>query len=98
MGGERHALKLNRSTRAVKIDVCYTIRPFKRTPGTNVDCKSLEVWKFSDKIPVKSSETSCTSTLGASAGGQSDAPASGFRLVVPLGPPFGRRHRPTLGS
>jgi len=29
--------KLDQSTRVVKIDVYYTIRPFKRTPGTNVD-------------------------------------------------------------
>ena len=29
--------KLNQSTRVVKIDVYYTIRPFKRTRGTKVD-------------------------------------------------------------
>ena len=29
--------KLNQSTRVVNIDVYYTIRPFKRTPGTKVD-------------------------------------------------------------
>ena len=29
--------KLNQSTRVVKIDVYYTIRPFKRNPGTKVD-------------------------------------------------------------
>jgi len=29
--------KLNQSTRVVQIDVYYTIRPFKRTPGTKVD-------------------------------------------------------------
>ena len=35
--------KLNCSARAVKIDVDYTIRPFKRTPSTKFDRKS---WKF----------------------------------------------------
>ena len=29
--------KLNQSTRVVKIDVYYTIRPFTITPGTKVD-------------------------------------------------------------
>ena len=29
--------KLNQSTRIVKIDFYYTIRPFKRIPGTKVD-------------------------------------------------------------
>ena len=42
--------KLNQSTRVVKIVVDYTIRPFKRTPGTKVDRKSLEVWEFSVKL------------------------------------------------
>ena len=53
-----HISKLNQSTRVVKIGVYYTIRPFKRTPGTKVDWKSLEFWIFSDKIGVKPSETS----------------------------------------
>ena len=29
--------KLDQSTRVVKIDVYYTIRPFKITPGTKID-------------------------------------------------------------
>jgi len=29
--------KLNQTTRVAKIDVYYTIRPFKITPGTKVD-------------------------------------------------------------
>ena len=41
----------SQSTRVAKTDIYYTIRPFKRTPGTKIDCKSLEVWQFWDKVP-----------------------------------------------
>ena len=38
--------KPNQSTRVVKTEIHYTIRPFERTPGPEVDWKSLEVWEM----------------------------------------------------
>ena len=62
------AFKLNQSARAVKIDVYNTIRPFQKTPGTKVDCKSSEVWRFLNEIAVNSSET--CSTFSGGRGGE----------------------------
>ena len=82
--GDRAERAGDQSTRVVKIDVYYTIRPFKRTPGTKVDCNSLEVWKCFGQIHVKSSETSSTRPgRGRARGGRGQAgarPRLGFRV------------------
>ena len=54
---QNQTFNLHWSTRVVKTDVYYMIRPLKRTPGTEVDWNTLQFWKFSARKGFECSDT-----------------------------------------